>query len=199
MCHQPPGTDVGITFKSSLMKGRFRCLGGASAGGQGAAAHAMPASRGRGMDAPWPGGGGRSLMRAKGAGAEGREVGDGDGPTERMDKRRGGKKRKGEKKEKERRKNKKRKGKKEKGKKYREGQFRHCTILILQVKLLCQTFCKMAPAPLEKPLHQRSRSHFWRSRSPAKQALKPCFVSKKIAQVLVTSNFRTHTWSIKCS
>ena len=24
MCHQPPGTDVGITFKSSLMRGRFR-------------------------------------------------------------------------------------------------------------------------------------------------------------------------------
>src|SRR6185312_11814883 len=24
MCHQPPRTDVGITFKSSLMRGRFR-------------------------------------------------------------------------------------------------------------------------------------------------------------------------------
>ena len=23
MCYQPPGTDVGITFKSSLMRGRF--------------------------------------------------------------------------------------------------------------------------------------------------------------------------------
>ena len=58
---------------------------------------------GRGMDAPWPGGGGRSLMRAKGAGAEGREVGDGDGPTERIDKRRGGKKRKGKEKKMKRR------------------------------------------------------------------------------------------------
>jgi len=26
MCHQPPGTDVCITFKSSLMRGRFTSL-----------------------------------------------------------------------------------------------------------------------------------------------------------------------------
>ena len=173
MCHQPPGTDVGITFKSSLMRGRFRCLGGASAGGQGAAAHAMPASRGRGMDAPWPGGGGRSLMRAKGAGAEGREVGDGDGPTERMDKRRGEKKKRGKKKKRRVEKIKRKKIKNKKGKKYREWQFRYYTILIQQGKLFCQSFCKMALAPAVKPLHQRSRSwsRFWRSRSPAKQAL----------------------------
>jgi len=27
MCHQPPGTDVCNTFKSSLMRGRFRLHG----------------------------------------------------------------------------------------------------------------------------------------------------------------------------
>ena len=41
------------------------------------------------------------------------------------------------------------------------------------MKLFCQTFSKTAPTPPKKPLHQRSRSRscFWRSRSPAKQAL----------------------------
>ena len=44
-----------------------------------------------------------------------------------------------------------------------------------RMELFCQTFCKTAPAPPEKPLHQRSwsRSCFWRSRSSAKQALSP--------------------------
>jgi hypothetical protein len=44
---------------------------------------------------------------------------------------------------------------------------------IQEVKPFCQTFSKTTPAPSEKPLHQRSwsRSRFWRSRSPAKQAL----------------------------
>jgi hypothetical protein len=65
---------------------------------------------------------------------------------------------------------------KEKGKKKKEkrkkGQFRHFTTSIQHVKLFCQTFSKTASAPLEKPLHRRSqsRSCFWRSRSPAKQA-----------------------------
>jgi hypothetical protein len=39
------------------------------------------------------------------------------------------------------------------------------------VKPFCQTFFKMAPTPSEKPFHRRSRSHFWRSRSSAKQTL----------------------------
>ena len=41
------------------------------------------------------------------------------------------------------------------------------------MKLFCQTFSKTAPTPLEKPLHLRSRNRscFWKSRSPAKQAL----------------------------
>jgi hypothetical protein len=36
-------------------------------------------------------------------------------------------------------------------------------------EVVCQMFSKMAPTPPEKPLHQqsRSRSCFWRSRSPA--------------------------------
>jgi len=43
----------------------------------------------------------------------------------------------------------------------------------ISMKPFCQTLYKTAPAPLEKPLHQRSRSWscFWWSRSPAKQAL----------------------------
>ena len=32
MCHQPPGTDVVITFKSSLMRGRFKGDGAAVRG-----------------------------------------------------------------------------------------------------------------------------------------------------------------------
>jgi hypothetical protein len=41
------------------------------------------------------------------------------------------------------------------------------------VKSFCQTFPKTASTPSEKPLQRRSqsRSRFWRSRSPAKQAL----------------------------
>ena len=39
------------------------------------------------------------------------------------------------------------------------------------MKLLCQTFSKTTLAPLEKLLHLRSQSCFWKSRSPAKQAL----------------------------
>ena len=41
-----------------------------------------------------------------------------------------------------------------------------------KMELFCQTFCKTAPTPSEKPLHQKnqSQSRFWRSRSPAKQA-----------------------------
>ena len=41
------------------------------------------------------------------------------------------------------------------------------------MKLFCQIFSKTAPTPPEKPLHLRSRSQscFWKSRSPAKQAL----------------------------
>ena len=68
-------------------------------------------------------------------------------------------------------------GEKEKKKKltekYKKGQFRHFTVSIHRVKPFCQTFFKTALTPLEKPLHQRSqsRSRFWRSRSPAKQAL----------------------------
>jgi hypothetical protein len=44
---------------------------------------------------------------------------------------------------------------------------------IQEVKPFCQTFSKITPTPSEKPLHQRSRSRsrFWRSRSPAKQTL----------------------------
>ena len=40
------------------------------------------------------------------------------------------------------------------------------------MKLFCQTFSKTCPTPPEKPLHLRSqsRSCFWKSRSPAKQA-----------------------------
>ena len=66
------------------------------------------------------------------------------------------------------------KGKKKKlKKKYKKGQFRHFTVSIHRVKPFCQTFFKTAPTPLEKPLHQKSqsRSRFWRSRSPTKQAL----------------------------
>jgi hypothetical protein len=67
---------------------------------------------------------------------------------------------------------------KEKGKKKKEkkGQFRHFTTSIQQVKLFCQTFSKTASAPLEKPLHRKSQSLFWRSRSPAKQAPNRCLV-----------------------
>jgi hypothetical protein len=85
-----------------------------------------------------------------------------------MDKEEGKNKRGERKKEKE-----KIRGKKIKTK-YSEGYFRHFTTSIQQVKLFCQTFCKTASAPSEKPLHRRSqsRSRFRRSRSPAKQALK---------------------------
>jgi hypothetical protein len=91
-------------------------------------------------------------------------------------KRRGGEKGKGKGKEKKaRRKKRKNKRRGEKRKKYSQGQFRLFTISIQLVKPFCQTFSKTAPTPLEKPLHQqsrsRSRSRFWRSRSPAKQAL----------------------------
>jgi hypothetical protein len=54
---------------------------------------------------------------------------------------------KGVKKEKKREKGKKRKGKREK-RKNRKGQFRHFTTSIQQVKSFCQTFFKMASAPL---------------------------------------------------
>ena len=54
-----------------------------------AAALAMPASRGRAVDAPWPGGGGRSLMRGRMVAALASEEGDGDrGGGRRMDKKR---------------------------------------------------------------------------------------------------------------
>jgi len=54
----------------------------------------------------------------------------------------------------------------------------HFTTSIQQVKLFYQTFSKTAQPSPEKPLHQRSRSQscFWRSRSPAKQALSPLVV-----------------------
>jgi hypothetical protein len=89
---------------------------------------------------PWTGGGARKTM----------------GKGGRMDKRRGEKnkrerKRNGE--EKKRKKEKMRKKKKKEKEKCREGQIRHFTIPLQQVKLFCQIFCKMAPAPPEKPLH----------------------------------------------
>ena len=43
------------------------------------------------------------------------------------------------------------------------------------MKLFCQIFYKTPPTLPEKPLHQRSRSRFRRSRSPGKQPfLAPC-------------------------
>jgi hypothetical protein len=76
------------------------------------------------------------------------------------------KKRREEKKGKKKGEEKKRKGEKKKEKSVGKGNFD-----FLQVKLFCQTFFETAPTPLEKSLHQRSRSCFFRSRSPAKQAL----------------------------
>jgi len=53
------------------------------------AALAMPASRGRAVDAPWQGGGGRSLMRGRMVAALASEEGDWDrGGGRRMDKKR---------------------------------------------------------------------------------------------------------------
>jgi hypothetical protein len=70
-------------------------------------------------------------------------------------------------------KRKKKENKEKEKNKNRKVQFRHFTTSIQPVKPFCQTFSKTASAPSEKPLHQRSqsRSRFWRSRSPAKEAL----------------------------
>ena len=63
------------------------------------------------------------------------------------------------------------------------------------MKLFCQTFSKTAPAPLEKPLHLRSRSRscFWKSRSPAKRALKAWVIMLKLPQL--HSSFRSNIHS----
>ena len=80
--------------------------GPAAEGQELAAALAMPASRGRAVDAPWPGGGGRSLMRGRMVAALASEEGDWDrGGGRRMDKKRE-EKRKGKEKEKGRKKRK---------------------------------------------------------------------------------------------
>jgi hypothetical protein len=110
-----------------------------------------------------------------------------------MDKRRGGKKKRGG--EKGREKEKKKEGGKEeeeknkrggekgeekkekesgKRKKCRQGANSTFYHLSLTGEAVLPNFFKMTPTPPEKPLHQRSqsRSHFWRSRSPTKQARK---------------------------
>ena len=69
--------------------------GPAAEGQELAAALAMPASRGRAVDAPWPGGGGRSLMRGRMVAALASEEGDGTGEGEGEWIRREKKKRKG--------------------------------------------------------------------------------------------------------
>ena len=53
-------------------------------------------------------------------------------------------------------------------------QFRYFTTSIQLVELFCQTFFKTTSAPPEKPLHQRSRSqsYFSRSQSSTKRALR---------------------------
>jgi len=51
------------------------------------------------------------------------------------------------------------------------------------VELFCQTFFKTTSAPPEKPLHQRSRSCFSRSRSSTKRALNESQVQVRAIQL----------------